>query len=58
MTLCPGLLKRGSEPGATLKANQQKADTVEEGENGPNIRLQEKFHRAISKGVINIPDTP
>ena len=37
-----------------LKTNS----AVKEGENWPNIPLQEKFHRLILRGLINIPDTP
>ena len=39
-------------------ANATLMALTKEGENGPNMSLQEKFHRGILRGVRNISDTP
>ena len=31
---------------------------TQEGVNRPNIRLQEKFHRAVLRGLRNVSETP
>ena len=37
---------------------EEQSERVQEAKNSPNIPLQEKFHRGILRGLINISDTP
>ena len=41
-----------------LMADMAKSLLFQEGENMPNILLQEKFHRWILRGLRNLSDTP